>query len=105
MTNPYSIRDLYKLVIVSAVGAIALVLVELSNPNEFVCDITPHTVETGDTLWSIASSKCDGNLNSVINNSFHAYGEVLFAGQRIYLPANESCELLFKDGDIYENCE
>lgn len=73
--------------------------------NDFTCDVTPHKVEQGDTLWSIAESKCEGHIQRATNILVDVYGTTIQAGWYVYLPANENCELKLVEGQVWENCK
>lgn len=72
----------------------------------FTCDPTvEHTVQYGDTLWSIAETYCDGNLQVATDKLVGAYGTTIQLGDRIYLPTNQDCDLVVtQEGQVYENC-
>ena len=72
---------------------------------KFTCDLEPHTVTYGDTLWSIAERKCDGNIQVVTDNLVDVYGTTIHSGENIYLPENQDCLLTMTDnGQIFEDC-
>lgn len=108
MRNPYTLKDLKKLVVVTAIGIGALVVVnryeELNQG--YVCGKTAFKVVGGDTLWDIAHDNCEGNLVGVIDELVETYGEHLSIGNYIYLPSHNGCDLnLTKDGNVYEECD
>lgn len=71
----------------------------------FACEPIEHTVQYGDTLWSIAETYCDGNLQVATDKLVDAYGTNIQLGNRIFLPTNQECELVVtQEGQVYENC-
>lgn len=71
----------------------------------FACEPTEHTVQYGDTLWRIAETYCDGNIQVVSDKLVEAYGTNIQLGNRIFLPTNQDCDLTVTDeGQVYENC-
>lgn len=72
----------------------------------FTCDPSvTHTVQYGDTLWSIAETYCDGNIQVATDKLVGAYGTQIQLGDRIYLPTNQNCDLIVtNEGQVYENC-
>jgi hypothetical protein len=72
----------------------------------FTCDPTVvHTVQYGDTLWRIAETNCDGNIQNATDKLVATYGNTIQLGDRIYLPTNQDCNLTTtQEGQIHENC-
>lgn len=88
------------------IGVTAAFVIGEETSNNFNCELTPHTVQQGDTLWSIAESKCEGNIQRVTDNLVNTYGANIQIGQNIYLPEREGCELqLTNEGQVIEECD
>ncbi len=83
--------------------AIAFVLGEKIS-NDFTCNLAPHTVQQGDTLWAIAEQNCEGHIQRVTNILVDVYGITIQAGQDIYLPESENCKLKLEYGQVWEDC-
>ena len=58
---------------------------ELTAP-AYECEQTPVVVEQGNTLWSIAEKRCEGDLLEVRYELVKSYGTVVQPGQIIQLP-------------------
>jgi len=87
------------------VGLVVAVIVGEETSNNFTCENTPHRVFSGDTLWRIAETKCDGNIQHATDKLVNAYGTTIQVGWTIYLPENENCEIVVTNaGQVYENC-
>lgn len=81
------------------------VIVGQKTADNFTCETTPHQVFSGDTLWRIAETKCDGNIQHATDKLVSAYGTTIQIGWTIYLPENENCEIVVTNaGQVYENC-
>ena len=73
--------------------------------SEFFCDGTPVKIESGDTLYWIARTKCEGNTMEVVDRLVELYGTTLTVGDTIYLPTHNACELRITDGgEVMEEC-
>jgi hypothetical protein len=73
--------------------------------SEFFCDGTPVKIESGDTLYWIARTKCEGNTMEVVDRLVELYGTTLTIGDTIYLPTHNACELRITDGgEVMEEC-
>ncbi len=84
--------------------AITFVIGEATS-NNFTCNLAPHTVQQGDTLWAIAEQNCEGDIQRITNKLVDVYGITIQIGQNIYLPENENCELqLTESGQVMEAC-
>ena len=88
------------------VGTVVAYTVGEATSNNFTCELDPHHVVYGDTLWGIAEKKCEGDIQRVTDNLVDVYGTTIQAGQNIYLPENESCLLTITDGgEVFESCD
>lgn len=58
---------------------------ELTAP-AYECEQAPVVVEQGDTLWSIAEKRCEGDLLEVRYELIQSYGTEIQLGQIIQLP-------------------
>ena len=58
---------------------------ELTAP-AYECEQTPVIVEQGNTLWSIAEKRCEGDLLQVRYELVQSYGTEIQPGQVIQLP-------------------
>ena len=86
-------------------GLVGAYAVGEATSNNFTCDLDAHQVEYGDTLWGIAESKCEGDIQRVTDQLVDVYGTNIQAGQFIYLPENEHCHLrLNTEGSVFEDC-
>lgn len=93
-------------VLATAVGVmLAGVVFSLKKDEEFVCEETPHTVNHLENLWGIAEKKCHGNIRHATDKLVKAYGTNIQAGDVIWLPLNQNCDLDLLDGQVYESCE
>ena len=87
------------------VGLVVAVIVGEETSNNFNCELSPHTVVHGDTLWAIAENKCEGDIRRVTDILVTVYGADIRIGNNIYLPENENCELMLTDGgEVTEEC-
>lgn len=94
------------LLIALVVGAMVAFIVGEETSNNFTCDPTVHHVDYGDTLWAIAESKCEGDIQRVTDELVRVYGTNIQLAQNIYLPQNENCELRLTDGgQVMEECK
>jgi hypothetical protein len=94
------------LLVLLVIGAMFALAYGSRQGEKFTCDLEPHTVTYGDTLWSIAEDKCDGNIQVVTDNLADVYGTTIHSGQNIYLPENQDCLLtLTDDGEVFESCD
>ncbi len=85
--------------------AIAFVIGEETS-NNFTCNLAPHTVQQGDTLWAIAEQNCEGDIQRVTDKLVKVYGITIQVGRNIYLPEHENCELRLTDGgQVMEECD
>jgi len=88
------------------VSCVIAVIVGEETSNNFTCENAPHQVVSGDDLWGIAETKCDGNIQRVTDTLVGVYGVNIQIGQNIYLPENENCELRLTDGgQVMEECK
>jgi hypothetical protein len=88
------------------IGVTAAFVIGEKTSNNFNCELAPHTVQQGDTLWGIAESKCEGDIQRVTDNLVDTYGTNIQIGQNIYLPEHENCELRLTDGgQVIEECD
>ena len=88
------------------VGVITAFVIGEETSNNFNCELTPHTVVHGDTLWAIAENKCEGDIGRVTDILVNIYGTNIRQGNNIWLPENENCELRLTDGgQVMEECE
>lgn len=94
------------LILVALVVAVTVAFAYGSKRSEsFACLPTEHTVQYGDTLWGIAETYCDGNIQVASDKLVTAYGTTIQLGERIFLPSNQDCELIVtQEGHVYENC-
>ena len=81
-----------------------LSVVRLQTLDDFSCEAEPRTVLESDTLWGIAESKCDGNIQSVVDNLVDVYGTTIHAGDTIWLPLANECLLDNRGGQVYDTC-
>jgi len=89
-----------------SIGLATAFVIGQETSDNFNCELTPHTVQQGDTLWGIAENKCEGDIRRVTDNLVNTYGANIQIGQNIYLPEHENCELqLTDDGQVMEECE
>lgn len=87
------------------VGVITAFVIGEETSNNFNCELSPHTVVHGDTLWAIAENKCEGDIRRVTDILVTVYGADIRIGNNIYLPENENCELTLTDGgEVTEEC-
>lgn len=94
------------LLAIAFVGLATAFVIGEETSNNFNCELAPHTVQQGDTLWAIAESKCEGDIQRVTDNLVNTYGTNIQIGQNIYLPENENCELqLTEEGQVMEECK
>lgn len=104
----YRSRNLRNTLLLGALvaGMVVAYIVGEETSNNFTCDIDAHHVEYGDTLWSIAEQKCEGDIQRVTDNLVDVYGTTIHPSQNIYLPENENCLLTLTDnGEVFESCE
>lgn len=88
------------------VSCVIAVVIGEETSNNFTCETTPHQVFSGDTLWRIAETKCEGDIQRVTDTLVRVYGVNIQIGQNIYLPANENCEIRLTDGgQVMEECK
>ena len=88
------------------IGVVTAFVIGEETSNNFNCELSPHTVVYGDTLWGIAESKCEGDIQRVTDNLVDTYGTDIQIGQNIYLPEHENCELRLTDGgQVMEECD
>ena len=88
------------------IGVTAAFVIGEETSNNFNCELAPHTVQQGDTLWGIAESKCEGDIQRVTDALVKVYGVNIQIGQNIYLPEHENCELRLTDGgQVMEECK
>lgn len=93
------------LIATAVVGVTIAFAVGEETSNNFHCELTPHTVQQGDTLWAIAENKCEGDIRRVTDILVTVYGADIRIGNNIYLPENENCELMLTDdGEVMEEC-
>jgi len=94
-----------KLVLVAVmVGIVSVVGFITRSASQFTCEADPYTVTQGDTLWAIAETKCDGNIQMVVDNLISTYGDPIHSGDVIWLPTESKCLLENRDGHIYDEC-
>ena len=94
------------LLAIAFVGLATAFVIGEETSNNFNCELAPHTVQQGDTLWAIAESKCEGDIQRVTDNLVNTYGTNIQVGQNIYLPEHENCELRLTDGgQVMEECK
>jgi hypothetical protein len=87
------------------IGVTAAFVIGEKTSNNFNCELSPHTVVHGDTLWAIAENKCEGDIRRVTDILVTVYGADIRIGNNIYLPENENCELTLTDGgEVMEEC-
>lgn len=88
------------------VGIATAFVIGEETSNNFNCELTPHIVQQGNTLWGIAENKCDGDIQRVTDKLVEVYGTNIQIGQNIYLPEHENCELRLTDGgSVMEECK
>lgn len=88
------------------VGLVVAVIVGEETSNNFTCENTPHRVQSGDDLWGIAETKCEGDIRRVTDILVNTYSSTIQIGSNIYLPANENCEIRLTDGgQVMEECK
>jgi len=72
---------------------------------EFTCDSREVIVHEYDTIWSIVNTNCSGNVSVVVDRMVEKYGTNIQIGQRIFLFANEDCDLRITDGgEVFQDC-
>lgn len=87
-------------------GMTALIGFASNNAGKFTCEADPHTVQYGDTLWAIADSKCEGNIQAVTDNLVDTYGTNIQVGWQVWLPTSDDCLLEMRgDGQVWDTCE
>lgn len=95
----------FVIAMVIVVPVVALLsVVRLQTLDDFSCEADPSTVIEGDTLWAIAESKCDGNIQAVVDNLVDVYGTTIHSGQTIWLPLDNECLLDIRGGQVYDIC-
>jgi hypothetical protein len=87
------------------VVGVAIIATASYNASRFTCDSDAHLVHYGDTLWAIAEAKCDGNIGAVVDNLVDIYTATIHPGDLIWLPLSQSCLLVLRDDEIYDECE
>ena len=86
-------------------GVVMGFLIGEATSNNFTCNLAPHTVQQGDTLWAIAEQNCEGDIQRITDKLVDVYGITIQIGQNIYLPENENCEIqLTESGQVIEAC-
>lgn len=64
------------------------VIVGQKTADNFTCETTPHQVFSGDTLWRIAETKCDGNIQHAtdklvsVRNNYSDWVDYLLTRER-----------------------
>lgn len=88
----------------AAIAVFGFIAISAEKNENFACDAEPHSVQYGDTLWAIAESKCEGNIQHVTDNLVSVYGTNIQLGQSIWLPTTDECLLEQRDGQVYDVC-
>ena len=96
------------LVVLIAIAVVVAVMFYRQNEkalNAYICDSTEIIVNDGVTLYDIVQAQCDGNLSEALDDVVDIYGANIGAGQRIFLPQSNDCQLRLTDnGEVFEDC-
>lgn len=86
MNKPnYTLRRIVAAAIVIVTfWATVKVAIQIAQPS-YKCDSVSHTVQQGESLWSIAQTYCTGTIGDVVHGLTETYGATVHPGQVIVI--------------------